>query len=196
MPSVEGASSGAGFSTTPSIIPNSPARTLVYSQDGGSVDSHGTTLMKHGLYLWVADRFANKVVVVNTRTDSVVGEFSLAGDISPDPAPDLMGIAPSGNRVFVALRGPRPLSGNNPAFNNAVGSTPGLGVIQVTQEGRSGELIAVAPISTPVYVAMIRPDAADTISAASPAISATRSSASRPPTNFWSTSAPGGRPTS
>jgi hypothetical protein len=52
--------------------------------------------------------------------------------------------APSGNRLFVALRGPTPLSGDP---HNAVGSTPGLGVIHVTTGGRSGELKAIVPLT-------------------------------------------------
>ena len=131
--------------------PNQPARNLVYSQDGDPnlvhVDSHGATLTRHGRYLWVADRWANKIVVVDTRTDQVVNEIALAGGVSSDPAPDLLVTSPDGNRVYVALRGPRPLTANNPAFNNAVGSTPGLGVIQVTHGGRDGKIIAVAPIT-------------------------------------------------
>jgi DNA-binding beta-propeller fold protein YncE len=140
----------ADFDTLPDP-PNTPAPALVFSQDGNpnlvQVDSHGATLTKHGRYLWVADRWANKIVVVDTRTDQVVNEIELAGTLSSDPAPDLMATSPDGNRVFVALRGPRPLSANNPAFNNAVGSTPGVGVIQVTHGGRDGKLIAIAPVS-------------------------------------------------
>src|SRR5688572_13986956 len=115
------------FDTLPDP-PNTPERTLVYSQDGDpnlvQVDSHGATLTRHGRYLWVADRWANKIVVVDTRTDSIVNEIDLPGRVSSDPAPDLLVTSPDGNRVFVTLRGPRPLTANNPAFNNAVGNTP------------------------------------------------------------------------
>jgi DNA-binding beta-propeller fold protein YncE len=137
----------SGFSTTPNP-PNTPAPVLVFSHDArGFVDSHGATLTKHGRFLWVADRAANRIVVVDTATDAVVNEFSLAGGVSDDPAPDLLGIAPSGNRVFASLRGPNPLTGNAPGVNNAVGSTPGVGVIRVERGGRTGHLQAVAPIS-------------------------------------------------
>lgn len=54
-----------------------------------------------------------------------------------------MDIAPSGNRVFIALRGPNPLTGNAPGVNNAVGSTPGVGVVRVEQHGRRGALQAI-----------------------------------------------------
>ena len=138
------------FDTTPDA-PNTPARKLVFSQDGPPatthVDSHGVALVGHGRYLWVADRWANKIVVVDTHTDEVVNEIAVAGPLSADPAPDLLAASPDGNRVYATFRGPVPLTANNPAFNNAVGATPGVGVLQVTEGGRDGRLIAVAPIT-------------------------------------------------
>jgi hypothetical protein len=136
-----------GFSTAPNP-PNTPAPALIFSHDArGFVDSHGTTLTKRARFLWVADRAANRIVAVDTRRDMVVNEIALAGPLSPDPAPDLMGISPDGNRVYVSLRGPVPLTGNAPSVNNAVGSTPGVGILRVTRGGRSGRLQAVVPIS-------------------------------------------------
>jgi hypothetical protein len=76
-----------------------------------------------------------------------VDQFSLAGAVSNDPTPDLMDISPGGNRVFMALRGPNPLTGNNPAFSNAAGSTPGIGIIRVEQGGRRGVFFVRVPIS-------------------------------------------------
>jgi DNA-binding beta-propeller fold protein YncE len=112
---------------------------LVFSHDArGFVDSHGTTLTKHGRYLWVDDRAANRIVIVDTRTDTVVNELELAGTLSSDPAPDLMAISPDGNRVFFTMRGPNPLTANVAGVGNAVGSTPGLGVIRVVEAGRDG----------------------------------------------------------
>ena len=128
--------------------PNTPAPTLVFSHDDqGFVDSHGAVLTKHDGFLWVADRAANRIVVVNTRRDKVVNEIDLVGMLSADPAPDLMDISPSGNRVFISLRGLNPLTGNAPGVNNAVGSTPGLGILRVQRNGRTGVLQAIAPIT-------------------------------------------------
>ena len=136
----------SGFSTTPNP-PNTPAPALVFSHDSrGFVDSHGATLTKHGRYLWVADRAANRIVVVDTATDTVVNEIDLVGGVSSDPAPDLLGISPQGNRVFVTLRGPAPLTGNAPGVNNAVGNSPGVGVIRVERGGADGTFFARAPI--------------------------------------------------
>jgi DNA-binding beta-propeller fold protein YncE len=128
--------------------PNTPAPTLVYSHDPrGFVDSHGAVLTKRDDFLWVADRAANRVIFVDTDADMVMGEVDLVGALSADPAPDLMDIAPSGNRVFLTLRGPNPLTGNVAGVNNAVGSTPGLGIMRVEAAGARGVLQAVIPIS-------------------------------------------------
>ena len=49
--------------------------------------------------------------------------------------------------MFMALRGPNPLTANVPGVNNAVGATPGLGIVKVKSSGKKGSLKAVAPIS-------------------------------------------------
>jgi DNA-binding beta-propeller fold protein YncE len=134
----------AQFGPAPSP-PNTPAPELVVSQDNREqTDSHGAALTKHERYLWVADRSGNRIVVIETATDEVVGEFSLAGELSSDPSPDLLELSPAGNRVYVTLRGALPLSGDPHA---STGSTPGVGVIRVEQGGRTGELQAIARIS-------------------------------------------------
>jgi DNA-binding beta-propeller fold protein YncE len=136
------------FSTTPNPTPNTPRPRLVFSHaDRGFVDSHGAVLTRNGRFLWVADRASNRIVIVDTRTDQVVNEFDLAGPVSADPAPDLMDISPDGSRIFVTLRGTNPLTGNAPGVNNAVGGSPGVGVLRVRQNGRHGEFLAVARIS-------------------------------------------------
>ena len=153
-----------GFSHNPNP-PNTPAPTLVFSHDErGFVDGHGVALLaprnhhrnllaevdlpdSRRPYLWVADRAANLVTVVNAANRSVENEFSLVGNLSADPAPDLMDVSPTGNRVFITLRGPNPLTGNVPGINNAVGATPGLGIIRVEQGGRLGVLQTIAPIT-------------------------------------------------
>ncbi|MDP9492513.1 MAG: hypothetical protein M3P42_10010 [Actinomycetota bacterium] len=134
----------SAFSTTANP-PNTPAPTVVVRQDDREhADSHGVALTKHGPYLWVADRSGNRIVVVDTKIDSAIGEFSLVGPLSADPSPDLLDVSPSGNRIFVSLRGALPLSGDPHA---STGSTPGVGVIRVEQGGRSGTLQAIERIS-------------------------------------------------
>jgi DNA-binding beta-propeller fold protein YncE len=137
----------ADFSPIPAP-PNTPVRKLVFSRDAlGVADSHGGVLTRDSRYLWVADRAANLMTVVDTHTDLVVNEFSLISHHSFDPTPDLMGISPDGNRAYVTLRGPNPLTGNFAGVNNAVGITPGLGIIRITEAGRNGVLQAIAPVS-------------------------------------------------
>ncbi|MDQ3974522.1 MAG: hypothetical protein M3276_09365 [Actinomycetota bacterium] len=144
------ASPMAGFSLSPNP-PNQPAPALVFSHDDrGFVDSHGATLTGGQRYLWVADRAANRIVVVDTATDRVVREIPLAGEVSPDPAPDLLDVSPSGNRVYVSLRGPNPLTANVLGVDNAVGTTPGVGVVRVERGGDDGTLQAVARVSNVV----------------------------------------------
>ena len=128
--------------------PNMPAPSVVFSHDSrGFVDSHGATLTKHGRYLWLADRAANRIVVVDTSSDTVVDELNLVGDLSRDPAPDLLDVSPDGNRIYVSLRGPNPLTANVAGVDNAVGATPGVGVLRVEKGGARGMLQAIAPIS-------------------------------------------------
>jgi YVTN family beta-propeller protein len=136
-----------GFSAT-SAAPNTPQPTLVFShEDRERSDSHGAVLTLDGAHLWVADRAANTIVAVDTATNEVVNEIALAGTVSDDPTPDLLDISPDGGWVFASLRGPAPLTANVPEHHNAEGTTPGLGVVRVDEEGRSGALMAVVPIT-------------------------------------------------
>jgi len=131
--------------------PNEPAPEVIWNTIQPAVaDAHGAVLTRDDRYLWVGDRAANSVRIVDTATDAVVRDIPLAGPVSSDPAPDLFAISPTGNRVFAALRGPNPLTGNAPGVGNAVGATPGLAVIRVTEGGRNGVLQAVIPVSNVV----------------------------------------------
>ena len=122
--------------------PNTPARQLLFSDDVAPRDSHGTTQV--GGNVWVFDRGANVAEVFDGATGSHVRTVSLLGGPSSDPTPDLADFFPAGNRIFVSLRGPNPLSGDP---HVSTGSTPGIGVVQVQQGGASGLLKAVVPIS-------------------------------------------------
>src|SRR5680860_927971 len=138
------------FSTTPSP-PNAPAPAIVFSSDeGGASDAHGLALVGDGQHLWVVDRARNVLVVVDVTTDQVVSEIDLASGFSDDPAPDLIAASPDGQWVFMSLRGPVPLTGDMPEHSNAVGSTPGVGVLQVQDNGASGTFISLAPMTNVV----------------------------------------------
>ena len=135
--------------------PNAPAPELLLSKSGAS-DSHGVVATNHDRYLWALDRHANVAEIIDLHSGKWVNTVNLAGSVSDDPAPDLVDSAPNGNRLFVALRGPVPLSGDP---HNAQGTTPGLGIIQVTRGGRSGGLVAMIPLTNANQQAGQAPDA-------------------------------------
>jgi hypothetical protein len=142
---------------SPSAPPNIPAPLLLLSKSGMS-DSHGIGAAGQGKgrYLWVMDRHANVAEIINVRSSRWVKTVELAGAISDDPAPDLVDRAPAGDRLFVAMRGSVPLSGDP---HNARGTTPGLGIIAVKQGGRSGGLTAIVPLTNPLQQPGQAPDA-------------------------------------
>lgn len=123
--------------------PNTPAPTVVFTA-AGEHDSHGMVVTGGGGYLWVMDRHADVVEVIAAADDRHVGTIPLNGELADNAAPDLTDIAPGGDLVFVALRGPTPLSGDP---HIATGSTPGLGVIEVRGGGRSGRLRAIVRLT-------------------------------------------------
>lgn len=129
---------------SPTNPPNTPAPQVVFSEDVEGADSHGAALTNHSRFLWVADRGRNFLWVVRTSTDEIVRRIPLTGELSADPTPDLLAMAPSGHRVFVSLRGPNPLTADP---HVSTGISPGVGVIQVQGGGSNGRLIALAPVS-------------------------------------------------
>jgi hypothetical protein len=147
--------------------PNTPAPVVVYSDDtvppARERDAHGLVATKHNRYIWVFDRAMRVAEVFNTRrrartraSDVHVNTIALTHPLSDLPTPDLADISPAGDRIFVSLRGPNPLSGSPHA---ATGSTPGLGVIEVTQGGKQGVLKSVVRISNIDTAGVERADA-------------------------------------
>jgi hypothetical protein len=128
------------FGTEPSTTANTPAPRLVYTREG-DVDAHAVAVTKNEKYLLAGDRTQNDVTVVDTDTDEVVNRFSIAGPHSADPAPDLFDLSPDDKLVFASLRGPAPLSGGH----DAIGATPGVGVILLREGGKDGEMVGLAP---------------------------------------------------
>ncbi len=149
--------SGGGWPATPlnhdvyafdiGSLPALAAPARIGGRDGG--DSHGMAAVNK--FLWSADRHLNLIDVYDTVNGNMkVATITLTGEVSSDPAPDLIDVSPDGAYVFAALRGPAPLTGNNKDVNNAVGATPGVGVIKVDGGGRTGKLVSIAPISKKV----------------------------------------------
>ena len=124
--------------------PNTPAPLVVFSDSSEEADAHGAALTKHGKYLWIADRGRNFIWVVDTATNQIVNEILLEGELSDDPTPDLLAVSPNGSHAFMSLRGPLPLTADP---HVSTGSTPGVGILKVTEGGRNGVFEAVAPVS-------------------------------------------------
>ncbi len=61
----------------------------------------------------------------------------------------------SPRRALAALRGPVPLTA---APHNAIGSTPGVGIIQIAEGGRTGALVSVVPVTNPTQQEKQQPD--------------------------------------
>ena len=128
----------------PSNPPNVPAPTVVFSDDGApNRDSHGMAVDKKEKYLWVADRAGNLIEVFDVKSNKRVNTVRIAGAESADPTPDLADISPSGEHLFLSLRGPNPLSGDPHA---STGGTPGIGVVEVMEGGKSGMVKRVVKI--------------------------------------------------
>jgi DNA-binding beta-propeller fold protein YncE len=134
--------------------PNTPAPAVLLSKTGAS-DSHGMAPTGGGRYVWVMDRHADVAEILDLSSGSRVNTVPLNGTLTPNAAPDLVDVAPTGDRLFVALRGPVPLSGDP---HNAVGSTPGVGIIQVTEGGRAGTLLSILPVTNPTQQENQQPD--------------------------------------
>jgi hypothetical protein len=100
-----------------------------------------------GRYVWSADRAGNNVEIIDTLSNFSVGSIDLVSEANQDPAPDLMDVAPDGQYVFVGLRGPNPLTGNDKVANNAKGTIPGVGVLHVDAGGKVGHYKGQAVIT-------------------------------------------------
>ncbi len=129
-------------------LPDSVHATLLSTRDAHFSDSHG--LSGVGRYLWNVDRAGNMIEVFDSISNFSVNTIQLKGSHSDDPAPDLIEFAPDGNFAFLNLRGPSPLTGNHKDVDNAKGSTPGIAVVKVLNDGKGGELVGIAPVTNKV----------------------------------------------
>ncbi|KAG7373873.1 hypothetical protein IV203_012968 [Nitzschia inconspicua] len=123
-------------------------------------DSHGMAIA--GNYLHVADRIQNVIETfhVNTYERSTYDVVSITGQagrtgaaskcfqrsllddenlILNDPAPDLFETTPDGKYLMIAFRGPVPVS----VAHAGQGSCPGVGIVQLTEGGKSGKLLDI-----------------------------------------------------
>lgn len=121
-------------------------------------DAHGMAATVNGSHVHTVDRIANVVEVFDrdfnrtsydlTSADgrgsgegaclarSIDDDAGLPGN---DPAPDLLDRTPDGKYLVIAFRGPAPVS----VSHSAQGSCPGVGVVELTDEGAYGRLVTV-----------------------------------------------------
>jgi hypothetical protein len=151
--------------------PNTPAPIAVWADPDNGKMLHGTNRDAHGLvlvtnvisgaprYLHQMDRVRNNVEVFKVAPPWDVFRHEGTYDLtttgacgttdgamgSNDPTPDLgdlsVGGVPDGGRIYVALRGPFPLT----IAHAAEGSCPGLGIITLSPNRKSGQLTHVLP---------------------------------------------------
>jgi hypothetical protein len=114
------------------------------------VDAHGGALTTGGRYLWVADRFGNRLVVVETARDTVVNEISLSGSVSSDPL--RISSTPrrraTGSSCRCAAHAHSPQMCPTRIMPSA--ALP-VSVVRVDPDGRRGVLVGVAPITHIVH---------------------------------------------
>jgi hypothetical protein len=136
--------------------PNTPERELLFQDNSEHRDAHGSVATHHQRYVWMFDRAANVAEVFDAESGERVNTVALTSQHSADPTPDLAVVSPSGSRIFVSLRGPIPLSGDPHA---STGSTPGLGVVQITAGGLDGFMKAITRVSNVDGAGVERADA-------------------------------------
>jgi DNA-binding beta-propeller fold protein YncE len=123
---------------------NTPAPQTIAHDDSVPRDAHGVARTRSGKYVWFFDRAGNVAEIFRSTSGERVAVLNLVHPrFSLDPTPDLAGEAPDGRFFYVSLRGPNPLSGDPHA---STGSTPGVMVIEVLQDGRSGAVRGIARI--------------------------------------------------
>jgi hypothetical protein len=135
---------------SPASLPDNDAALMpkVFYRDASSDrDAHGMGLTSGSVrYLWQFDRIANVAEVFRLPSTQHVRTVDLtASGVSTDPTPDLVDASPRGDRFYVALRGPKPQTG----AHASVGTTPGLGIVTITDGGANGSLTHVLRTSWP-----------------------------------------------
>lgn len=122
-------------------------------------DAHGVAVTLGETHIHNVDRIRNNVEVFNADTygrttydlTSADGQGNGVGPCAAksvsddaglpanDPAPDLLERTPDGRYLMVAFRGPRPVS----VRHSAQGSCPGVGIVELKNNGASGQLVGV-----------------------------------------------------
>lgn len=114
-------------------------------------DVHGVVVVRDK-YLWQLNRASNTITIHDFKPNpfdpNIDGSNKVRAvnlveltdtALGPDPAPDLIDTSPSQEVAFISQRGPNPISGNDPTFFNSVGATPGVGVVQIENDGKDAK---------------------------------------------------------
>ena len=136
--------------------PNVPSAELLFNDPGPDRDAHGVIATRHEKYVWMFDRHADVAEVFRSKTGEHAGTVDLTSALSEKLTPDLAAISPSGRHVFLSLRGPTPLSGDP---HSSTGTTPGVAVVRVTEDGRTGFTESIRRIFNPDATGIERADA-------------------------------------
>lgn len=129
----------------PTNPPNEPHPFVVAHDTRGPRDAHGVAKSKQEKYVYFFDRAANVVEIYDAASAARVKTENLVSSFSSDPTIDLAGGAPDGRYIYTSLRGPTPLSGDPHA---STGSTPGVLVLEILQDGADLAVRGLAPISS------------------------------------------------
>lgn len=138
---------------------NTPNLTGQFAGESTRRDAHGVAVTQDKQYIHNVDRIQNIVEVFDTisMTRTTYDLTSADGQgygigacadasirdandlLENDPAPDLLESTPDGKYLMIAFRGPRPVS----VRHSAQGSCPGVGIVELLDNGQSGQLISV-----------------------------------------------------
>ena len=136
--------------------PNVPAVERLFDDDSPERDAHGSEATRWQRYVWVGDRDANVAEVFDGVTGAHLSTVDLMSAFSTDPTPDLFAVSPDRAWLFMSTRGPNPLSGDP---HSSHGHNPGMLVVQLTNQGLSGEVRGLVPITNPDASGVERADA-------------------------------------
>jgi hypothetical protein len=136
--------------------PNVPAVQRLLDDETPERDAHGSEATIRQRYVWVGDRDANVAEVFDAVTGAHLNTVFLNSGFSNDPTPDLFAVSPDRGWFFMSTRGPNPLSGDP---HSSHGQDPGMLVVQLTQEGFSGVVRGLVPITNPDATGVERADA-------------------------------------
>ena len=135
-------------------LPDKPIAKKILSRTG-NVESHSVILV--GQYLWLADRFANTLDIVDQTGDARTMSLASGPLAGRDPAPDIMAASPDESAVFVALRGKTPLTSNIKGLDNAVGDVGGFAILTVNNGGRDATVSSVVALPLGAGASVVDP---------------------------------------